>query len=772
MPEEEIEQREESASGPEPAVPGPAAVEARRRYFTRRNVGFTAAAFAILAVVLTLFTVVFYRYGVFDNYIKTQFVAKMADIGMQFDADVFRVTVNPLALEIKNATFNDRITGDKLFFIRDAQLGLTVDNLYAWQLSRDISINTTDINGAEVWVAFDDQGRSNFSNLKFVEEEPSRVNFKYNSVKFALRDAVVHYGAAQHKISGNANNVAFFVEPLDPSVPDDQKRYKLDLTSSDSTFVYDESRLEDIDITARGIAEGKGAEITELKIETPIGVSTMHGTLTDWESLKYDLDIESSVDLTQTSTIFPLGATLRGVGNFKGKVTGEGDNYKIDGTIDSAAITAEGVYLKALNVEATVQGTNSNYEANGRAVAELLTFEDFRVDFPKIAGNVRGTGTDFRWVGELQAAAFKTRSMSLGGLFVSDAVAELKDKEFSAGAGTGRAQKFSVADVEFADLLARDLKFGRSNGVTTLSAPTATAGSMKTKDYTIRGLKGKNVRVKDAGQLTEVDINGMTASGADFKGNRVSGIKADSFAFKDVPDKTDIDIRNLRAERVEGDAAKVYGIESPLLAIRDSGRDTVIYSDTTRVAKIDAGAAVLGSLNIAGVRLLIREGRIEGRSNDIDAGGVALNVDTPVGNDGKIENVKIVKPVFTIEPSGRYRVTADMSLGGGIVGKIPLGPARASVDASNDRVNITNLDASVMDGQVAGTAVIGFDPRTQSWLNLSFNDLDLAKVVALQGGRVIPLEGKTNGAIDLAFAGTDFDTVSGRINATIAATAG
>src|SRR5687768_7577320 len=137
MPEEEIEQREESEQSPEPVAPGPAAVEARRRYFTRRNVGFAAAAFAILGVVLALFTVVFYRYGVFDNYIKTQFVAKMADIGIQFDADVFRVTVNPLALEIQNATFNDRVTGDKLFFIRDAHLGLTIDDLYAWQLSRD-----------------------------------------------------------------------------------------------------------------------------------------------------------------------------------------------------------------------------------------------------------------------------------------------------------------------------------------------------------------------------------------------------------------------------------------------------------------------------------------------------------------------------------------------------------------------------------------------------------------------------------------------------------
>ena len=100
---------------------------------------------------------------------------------------------------------------------------------------------------------------------------------------------------------------------------------------------------------------------------------------------KYNLAIESTVDLTQTSNIFPLGASLSGVGNFKGTVSGEGETYRVDGTVDSEAISAEGVYLRAVNVTATVEGTNSSYEANGKAVAELLTFEDFRIDFLRLS---------------------------------------------------------------------------------------------------------------------------------------------------------------------------------------------------------------------------------------------------------------------------------------------------------------------------------------------------------------------------------------------------
>ena len=199
-----------------------------RRYFTRRNALVSASLIAIVVILILLLSVVTYRYGVYDSYIKAQFVVKMADIGVVFDADVFRVTVNPLELELKNATFNDKVTGDKLFFIRDAHLGMTIVDLYAWQLSRDISIDTTEINGAEVWVKFDENGRSNFSNLKLVEDQAgSAVNFKYDSVDFSLADSVVHFGDLSRKISGNAKNVLFLLSPENREVADEQKRYQI-----------------------------------------------------------------------------------------------------------------------------------------------------------------------------------------------------------------------------------------------------------------------------------------------------------------------------------------------------------------------------------------------------------------------------------------------------------------------------------------------------------------------------------------------------------------
>lgn len=772
MPEEQSEQRGENQDRvPEENAGEPS--QSRRRYFTRRNSLIAAGLLAILIVLLSVLSVVFYRYGVFDNYVKTQFVAKMADIGIVFDAEVFRLTVNPLELELKNATFNDRVSGEKLFFIRDARIGLTVQDLYAWQLSRDITVDSTDVYGAEVWIRFDENGRSNYSNLNLVEDQRGqRVNFKYDSMKFSVRDSVVHFGDVSRKITADANNLQFFLEPENYEVPDEQKRYKIDFTATDSRFVYDDHPLEDVDIRARGIADRTGAEITELRIETPIGVSSLSGTLADWAAPKYSLNIESTVDLTQTSTIFPLGASLRGVGNFKGVVSGEGERYRVEGTVNSDAINADGIYLRALNVTATVEGTNSNYEANGRAVAELLTFEDFRIDFLRMTGNVRGSGTDFRWVGDLQAAAAKTKSLTLGGLFLSDAVAEYKDRELTALAQNGQAQTFSVAAAELERLYANDLRFSYRDGVTNVSAPSARASALKTNDYQLQGLNGRNLRVKDAGARTDVQIDNVTAESASVKGNRVRNLRAEKFALTDLPNSTDLDLRGVRADRVEGGGATMAGVETPLIEIRDTQAETVVYSDNVRIARVDTNAASLGSLNIGGVRLSIRQGTIQGRSDDVDAGTVALNPTGALPEGGRLESVRIAKPVFVVEPSGRYRVTADMSIGSGVIGSVPLGAATASVNVNNDRAELNNLSAAVMEGRLDGNATLAFNSRAQSNITASFTNLDLSKLASLQGGRVIPLVGQTSGTVDLRFAGRDLRTVSGTVRADITASAG
>lgn len=727
----------------------------------------SSAGLGVLLLLVFFGLFVGYKTGYLDNYIKAQFVAKMADIGIIFEADTFRVTVAPIKLELKNVTFNDKMTGEKLFFIRDANLGLTVENLYAWQLSRDIKLETTDINGAEIWVKFDENGKSNFSNLNLVEDQAgSRVNFKYDSVNFTFKDGIVHFGDAQHKISANAKNVVFLLSPINSTVPDELKRYNFELTSTKSNFIYDEKVIDPIDLRAKGIADGKGAEINEFALTTPLGETVMNGKLTDWERLQYDLKIKSTVDLQQTATLLPNGTALRGFGNFEGTVTGEGEKYQINGEVTSESLAASNIRLKGLQVNAKISGENSIYEGNGKAIAEMLTYEDFQIDFPQLIGNVRGNGTDFKWFGELQAAAAKSPDGTLAGLFISDAVAEYKDKEFSANFGSLRANSLVTEDLIAQNLRTGSIKISSNNGTTTINAPNAQAKVIKAEGTELTGVNANGIKVTNRGNKTDAEVNNLRAETVRTKDTKLKNVTVNGVNLTTQNGATDIQAKNVQADGVDAEGAKIGNLQAGNVNVKIRGNQTDIDSGNVKIARIDTTDASFGSLNVAGVRLRIVGGRVEGSSGDIDAGNVDLK------KNGKLENAKLYKPVFVLEPSGRYRASMDMSLGGGILGSVKLGAARASVIADNDKVTLNNLTADVMDGKINGNATIAMNQRTQSKVDADFTNLDLAKILALQGGKVVPIAGKTTGKANLFFAGTNFKNASGTLTADFDANAG
>jgi autotransporter translocation and assembly factor TamB len=185
------------------------------------------------------------------------------------------------------------------------------------------------------------------------------------------------------------------VVPDDPSAPEASRMNRVEFSSTDSTFVYNGRAVNPVNITARGRINQTRAEIDELVLRSPVTETRLSGVMDDWRNLRYRMNVQSTVDLTQASDVLQAGATLRGVGQITGTVSGEGSRYELDGQIKSDALAADGVRLQALTLSGQGRGEGKNYEINGRAVAELLAAGDFQLNAVQLTGNVMGTGTAF-----------------------------------------------------------------------------------------------------------------------------------------------------------------------------------------------------------------------------------------------------------------------------------------------------------------------------------------------------------------------------------------
>lgn len=669
--------------------PPPARI--RRRYVTRRNALIAAVGFAGVVVALIIVAFLVYRLGFVDRYLVGQIKSDFAKYGVRADIKTFHASVPPGTVQIDGVELFDSNSGEKLGKIDRMTAIIRIEDLYAFNLSRHVDLRDLKMEGLELWVNFDKEGRSNFRNLHLPPPEPNkRILFAYSTAHVEIKNSLIHYGDAAHSLSGEARNLNLTVDPDLPTAPDTSVMNKITLALSNSTFVYDGRPINNIDIQLKGRANQTRAEIQELMLKSPVAEAHLNGTMDDWRNLHYQMKVTSNVDLTQLSDILQTGTALRGTGDFVGTVNGNGDNYKVEGTIKSDALAADNVRLEGLNVTANGTGSGKTYEVNGKAVVALLAAGDFQLNTVQLAGNVMGTGSDFRWVGELQAAAERSYGTSIMGLILHDARAEMNDGVLTASSSRFGANSIVSSGTKVSGVSASDLRFRLENNKTSGSVASVKTGQLKAQNATVKDLI--------ANQVVFAGENGSTT----------------------------VNIREII------------------------------------VGNVSAAGAQVASFNIAGVRFSVRNGRVEGSTADIVPGLVKLQ-------DGQLENVKLAKPIFVIEPSGRYRASADLSIGGGVLGQMKMGRASAAVVATSSQIQLTNFNADLFSGGVRGNATIALTPSAPSRVAATFEGLDVAAPITVFAGTAPPLAGKATGKVDLAFPGMNFKQATGTINTQIVA---
>src|SRR6266852_2104586 len=420
---------------PSSESPPSASARRRRRFLNRRNAIITSIGLATGLIALILIGFLAFRLGFIDRYVAGQIKNTLATYGVRAEIKTFHTSFSPQTVEMLGIELYDAKTGEKLGKIDRMQATVRIEDLYALNLRRNINLKDLQIEGLDLWVNFDAEGKSNFRNLHIPPPEPNqRILFAYSTAHVELKNAHVYYGDKLHSLSAEARNLHATIQPDDPNAPAASWMNAVTLTASNSTFTYDGRPVNNIDIEARARINQTRAEIQELVLRSPVAEAKLQGVMDDWRAMHYQLNVTSSVDLTQASDILQTGTTLRGAGNLAGTVTGEGANYNVDGTIKSDALAADGVRLQGLNVTAKGSGDGKTYEANGRAVAQLLAAGDFILNSVQLTGRVMGTGSDFRWIGELRAAAEKSYGTTITGLILRDVRAEYRDKILTASA--------------------------------------------------------------------------------------------------------------------------------------------------------------------------------------------------------------------------------------------------------------------------------------------------------------------------------------------------
>src|SRR5438477_1875820 len=244
----------------------------RRRFVTRRNAIILGLVIGAGIAALIFVGLLAYRLGYVDQYVAGQIKGTLATYGVRAEIKTFHTAISPQTVEMLGVELYDSKSGEKLGKIDRLLATVRIEDLYALNLRRNINLRDLTVEGLELWVNFDSQGRSNFRNIHIPPPEPNaRILFAYSTAHVELKNAHVHYGDALHSLSGEARNLRATIQPDDPSQPAASWMNTVSFASTNSTFVYDGKPINNIDIDVRGRVNETRAEIQDLTLRVPVG---------------------------------------------------------------------------------------------------------------------------------------------------------------------------------------------------------------------------------------------------------------------------------------------------------------------------------------------------------------------------------------------------------------------------------------------------------------------------------------------------------------------
>ena len=720
-------------------------------------------ALIVLVAILGIVTAVLFKSGTLENYVREKFTSKMDRSGISFKAEKFSLNAFPLRLDLGNAEFLNKKTGQPLFKIKSTEVDLSLSDFFAFKTRRDIAVDSVRINGIDVFLNFDENGRSNFTGVKFVEDD-ELVKVTYQAANVSVKNGRFRIGDEVRDIDFDVKEVSLGVDPI--KSPDGASiENKISLETGRSSLRFGDGKLEDISINLQGLLKKDFFGVSNLGLNSSAGTFVAKGSLKSFDAPEYSFEIDSTLDVSTLTRIFTPSNKLDGSGKVRGTLTGKGQDFAFDGTVVTDELSSSDFSLKALDVTAAYEGRGSEYIVNGKAVAEALTFGGVKIDLPRLAGMFRGTGSDFEWIGELEAIAIRTGAGTIGELFLRDASLRRSGNGFDAKSDRVDFKTFARDNLVIRGIRGDGFQLSNSNGVTDISVSGAGAAGLKTGDISLSGIQTGKISIKD-------DRNGLSIRSPKASANKGSvgdlalgNIESENIDVVSKDGRTNVKAASLGARSASIGSFAMQNLKASEIDAIDDANGLVVYSRGLQTARIDGDSISLGVVDIAGVRLRVFKGTVEFKSEGSVTAG-SFDIKSADGSKvGALSNVRAERLIYIVDESGEYRATADVSIGGGDIGKLNLGAANAKLEVTEDNISVRDLSGEFLGGSVKGAANFSLKESEKSNARFSFSDLQASAIFALFGGTTPPIASSIFGTGDFVFTGTDFSDASGTLNA-------
>lgn len=352
------------------------APSAKRRFKFILNTLLGVLIFAVL-VAFSFYT--YLRSESFNRLASEQITKALRDYGMRAEIGKTSISVFDEQAQLRDLKIYNSLTGQPIAFIKSVGVSVDVHDPYALKFSREISVTNIDLDGVEIFVNINSQGKSNFDGLHGKPTKSEAIKTDFSKLIASLDDSAVHFTDEGSKVSFDLDNLKIDAKPyrIHPVM------LELNIESEGGRLVMDkrESKIKRTNITGR--LDAAGIAVDKLKVETNLANLTGIGSVKDWTAIKYELDFTTEANLVNTSALFFPQVPFKGGATIKGKFSGIGKTYNITGDIASNQLSFLDTDYR------NVKLTNFNVNGIGKDVkfgSKHVRVESLQINDVKITG--------------------------------------------------------------------------------------------------------------------------------------------------------------------------------------------------------------------------------------------------------------------------------------------------------------------------------------------------------------------------------------------------
>lgn len=337
----------------------------------------------------------------------------------------------------------------------------------------------------------------------------------------------------------------------------------------------------------------------------------------------------------------------------------------------------------------------------------------------QFAGAIKGTGQSYRIEGRFESESLAVENTHVTNV-EANTIFEGSSDDLRVTADV-RAAAAQMDQFRFSNLALSNVTVEAHRGAITGAAQQATAGRLSGEGLRVDSLVATELRLVSEGGTQRITAERAAANLVVTEDARLNDLTASAVTAVIRDQVTQVDVGRIRIEGAQAGTSRVQNIQ------------------------------------IAGVNINVRNGRIQGRSGDVNVGTVAL------GN-GTLTGVRVLTPTFTVGPTG-YRAAGRLNLDGGEFDEISMAQASSDLVVMDGTVRLQNFNAQALGGTVAGDLLVNTQGRSE--IVAQFRNVDVGRLVSAASRRDMKLQGVATGELNLTFPGTNVQLATGVVRADV-----